>query len=465
MKNLLIFKSTISRENILLLVFVIILTSCNKDSAPKSSVPEEDKGFLQIPGVGWQTFDRTADLDNTLNTLKFKSGCAYYRWYWISLEPQEGQYNFAMIDDILKTCRENNQALAFRVMCEDPTGEGLPQWLIDKGIKRTYSACAEEGAHYAPVMSDPIFIYYHEKLIRALGQRYDGHPDLAQVDIGSVGLWGEWHIYCDPDLMPGLAIQHSVIDLYYEAFPNTPLTSLMACVYDDDYAVKKGSCGWRADSWGDADGTGGRWNHHEYYYWPTNNKYPDMWKSGPVVFEPGVPGGYMDGWTAPVKRIVDDALAWHTSMLSNKSHPIPQNIIPEIERLVMKLGFRLVLRNITVNNKAVPGTEIPIIMKWENLGIAPPYRDHRIAFRLSDAKKNSYGIVITNQSIKGWLPGETNITVNYKLPSALPPGNYNLEMGVVFHNSIEHFIPIANMGKSEDGWYTIGNMKIESESR
>jgi GH35 family endo-1,4-beta-xylanase len=151
----------ISMANILILIFVLSIASCRKDSSPKSSVLEEDKGFLQIPGVGWQTFDRTADLDNTLRTLKFKSGCAYYRWYWVSLEPQEGQYNFEMIDDILKTCRENNQALAFRVMCEDPWGEGLPQWLIDKGIKRTYTPCAEEGAHYAPDMSDPVFINYH----------------------------------------------------------------------------------------------------------------------------------------------------------------------------------------------------------------------------------------------------------------------------------------------------------------
>jgi hypothetical protein len=168
----------------------------------------------------------------------------------------------------------------------------------------------------------------------------------------------------------------------------------------------------------------------------------------------------MDGWTAPVKTIVDDALAWHTSMVSNKSHPIPQNIIPEIEKLVMKLGFRLVLRNVTFDNATVSGTEIPITMKWENLGIAPPYRDHRIAFRLNDKNKIIYGIAITGQSIKGWLPGETNITVNYKLPADLAAGNYSLEMGVVFHNSIEHTIPIANKGKTDDGWYTLGSIKI-----
>jgi hypothetical protein len=460
MTKILSYKSIISTISFLSSILVFSIIDCKKDPGSDSSAFQEDKGFLQIPGVGWQTFYCTADEDQSLGTCKFKSGCAYYRWYWVSLEPEEGQYNFELIDDLLERCRENNQALAFRVMCEDPWGEGLPQWLIDKGIKRTYTACPEEGAHYAPDMSDPVFILYHEKLIRALGERYDGHPDLAEVDLGSIGLWGEGHIYCDPDLMPDTDIIHSVIDLYYESFPNTPISALMATVYDDDYAVKHGPCGWRADSWGDADATGGRWNHHEYYYWPTNNKYPDMWKSGPVVFEPGVPGGYMDGWTVPAKGIVDDAIAWHTSMVSNKSHSIPQTIIPEIERLVMKLGFRLVLRDVNFEDTALSGSEIPINISWENLGIAPPYRDHRLAFRLRDENNIIHGIVITEQSIKGWLPGKTDITVNYTLADDISAGNYSLEMGVVFHSSIDHTIPIANKGKTQDGWYTIGSLKV-----
>ena len=67
---------------------------------------------------------------------------------------------------------------------------------------------------------------------------------------------------------------------------------------------------------------------------------------------------------------------------------------------------------------------------------------------------------ITDQSIKRWLPGESNITVNYKLPADIPSGNYTLEMGVVFHNSIEHTIPIANKGKTDDGWYAIGSIRV-----
>ena len=185
------------------LFLVCIITACNQSDNKNNDILLEDKGFLQIPGVGWQTFFRTAQNDPTLAGLPFKSGCAYMRWTWGDLEPEEGTYAFDMIDEWLKKCREANQALAFRVMLSWPGHEGtIPQWLIDKGIKYTYSACPKEGAHYEVDIEEPVVKELHEKLIRALGERYDGHPDLALVDIGSVGLWGEWHNYCDPDLMP-----------------------------------------------------------------------------------------------------------------------------------------------------------------------------------------------------------------------------------------------------------------------
>jgi hypothetical protein len=172
------------------------------------------------------------------------------------------------------------------------------------------------------------------------------------------------------------------------------------------------------------------------------------------------PCGTFGGFPTSPKVVVDDAISWHATFIQNKSNSIPADWIPDIERLVMKLGFRLVLRNLTFDEVFTAGSEIPISMKWENLGIAPPYRDHRIAFRLRDENGENRAVTITEMSIRGWLPGEKGITVNYKLPADLPTGNYDLEMGLVFHSSIEHTIPIANKGKTTDGWYEAGNLKV-----
>jgi hypothetical protein len=98
------------------LFLIFIIAGCTRSENKNNEVLPEDKGFLQIPGVGWQTFCRTAKNDPSLTGLPFKSGCAYIRWTWGDLEPEEGMYAFDMIDEWLKKCRESNQALAFRVM-------------------------------------------------------------------------------------------------------------------------------------------------------------------------------------------------------------------------------------------------------------------------------------------------------------------------------------------------------------
>jgi len=440
-----------------ILLFCFI-SGCTSSDNGQADFLTEDKGFLQIPGVGWQTFFRIAPEDPAMAGLPFKSGCAYYRWTWGDLEPVEGQYSFAMIDDVLEKCREANQALAFRVMLSYPGYEKtIPQWLIDKGIKYTYSECPEEGAHYEVDLEEPVVKELHEKLIRALGGRYDGHPDLALVDIGSVGLWGEWHNYCDPELMPSDATRKYVIDLYYESFPNTPLTALVDDKNNVLYANSKGRSAWRGDCWGNGDGPGVGWNHHKDSYRPMVALMPDGWKTGTVALEPC---GTFGGYPTPPKSVVDDAIAWHATFAQNKSHYIPANWLPDIERLVMKLGFRLVLRDIDFEDNVHPGSEITVSMKWENLGIAPPYRDHRIAFRLKDENGNNKAVAITEASTKGWLPGSKEITVKYKLTDDLQAGNYKLEMGIVFHSSIEHVIPVANKGKTSDGWYSVGSLKV-----
>jgi hypothetical protein len=188
------------------------------------------------------------------------------------------------------------------------------------------------------------------------------------------------------------------------------------------------------------------------------NMMPDGWKTGAVALEPC---GTLGGYPTPPDVVVDDAISWHATFVQNKSHYIPANWMPDIERLVKKLGFRLVLRSVSFNETAAAGAEIAVAMKWENLGIAPPYRDHRIAFRLKDKNGIYYGVSITETSILGWLPGKKDVDVPYKLPADLDKGDYELEMGVVFHSSIDHTIPIANKGKTSDGWYDIGKIKVQ----
>jgi len=452
-----------------LIIFFLIssfmfLTFCSKDEKPDSNPGGlvEYTGFLKIPGVGFQTFGRFEDEDVNLAQMPFKSGSAYFRWMWLDLEPEEGVYNWELIDTHLKRARENNQTLEFRVMLEWPGAYdvGIPQWLVNKGVSMRLTNCEDED-YYSPDLEDPVIKDHHTKLIKALGARYDGHPDLGSVDIGSVGLWGEWHEYCHPELMPSREERSAIIDLYYESFPNTPLVALVDDKEGIAYAAGKGRSAWRGDCWGNHLPEGEGWNHHANSYWPAHQLIPEAWKNGPVAMESC---WTMKKWLTDggdITQIVDDAIAWHATLAHNKSDYIPGEYKTEVERLVMKLGFRLVLRKIIFDQKITPGYVLAIKLNWENLGIAPPYRDHRIAFRLRGNQGNIHALHISDQSIQGWVPGASSVDVDYPLPDDLSGGEYKLELGLVFHSAPDRLVPIANEGKTNDGWYDVGAMEVE----
>jgi hypothetical protein len=127
----------------------------------------------------------------------------------------------------------------------------------------------------------------------------------------------------------------------------------------------------------------------------------------------------------------------------------------------MKLGFRLVLRKIDHDQFIRPSSTAAIKLEWENLGIAPPYRDHRVAFRLRDDRDSIQGMHVSERSIRGWLPGPVAVEVGYPVPAGISKGEYALELGLVFHSAPDRMVPIANEGKTSDGWYVVGTVEVE----
>jgi hypothetical protein len=114
-----------------------------------------------------------------------------------------------------------------------------------------------------------------------------------------------------------------------------PLTALVDDRNNVLYANSKGRSAWRGDCWGNGnepDGDG--WNHHKDSYWPMANLMPDGWKTGTVALEPC---GTFGSYPTPPSEVVNDALQWHATFIQNKSHYIPSDWLPDIERLVMKL--------------------------------------------------------------------------------------------------------------------------------
>jgi len=246
---------------------------------------------------------------------------AQFRWYWDELEPEEGRINFALIDSMIEKARRNDQKLMFRVMCQDGKPH-VPQWVRDAGAKgKAYSG---DPDNWQPYYSDSIFLEKHENLIKALGERYDGHPDIDHVDIGSVGRWGEWHTSGTGMKLPPHSVLKKYVDMYLDNLKNTPLIMQIGGGTLLTYAVANGA-GWRADCLGDMGGFSSTWNHMEDFYQQALDEagVNDAWKKAPVVFETcwTMDYWYKMGWD--IDYILSEALRWHVSLLNNGSESIP----------------------------------------------------------------------------------------------------------------------------------------------
>ncbi|MCR4415521.1 MAG: DUF4832 domain-containing protein [Thermoguttaceae bacterium] len=446
--------------------------------------PRATEELLANPGIGWQTFHRTSKQDKSLPGW-IPSTVQYARWGWGELEPAPGKLNEAFLDDVLRQSRESGQKLAFRVMCCSTTrGRPYhPAWLADVGGR--VLECDYEGRTVLPIpdLDDPIVLSRHLDFIRRLGRRYDGHPDLDHVDLGSVGWWGEWHLSGSKRCkIPTLENRMAIVNAYLQAFKKTPLVMLIGGGPCLKYAVEHGT-GWRADCLGDLGGFSRNWCHMRkgYLIWIKESSVENAWKTAPVAWEScwDMRRWVQEGW--PLRYIFNYALALHGSQMNNKSAPLPDGpeVRPELERFLRRLGYRLVLNELRHPAQVQAGGKLALAMRWQNVGSAPCYRPYRLAFCLTGPQGRRL-VAVGKTTVNRWMPGSVDIfskaflesppdlppgdvqavTETLEVPDDLPPGRYTLAVGVVGEATDTPVLRLGIEGRDAEGWYPLSHVEV-----
>lgn len=175
---------------------------------------------------------------------------------WAQLEPTApGQINWSALEAGFEAQIKKSRMIGIRFKVADPWVGGdldVPEWLVELGVGvGRYNI--DGGTGMIPDWDSPIFQEHHKRIIMELGKRYNNHPHIAWVDIGSYGIWGEWHHYKNEHLKAKHEdSKRKIIDSYFAAFPN----KLMAIPFDDDWArleVIKRKQGLRNDCLGPKD--------------------------------------------------------------------------------------------------------------------------------------------------------------------------------------------------------------------
>ena len=189
--------------------------------------------LLSNPGMGLETFYRTGATDPNNGTLPL--GAAYTRYSWSEFEPSRGDFNFTRMVNDYNAARAQGQDYTFRIMPYMDNANG-PGWLRAMGVSG-YTFSQQGGpTQWAPNQDDPTVKAEFQRLVQAFGARFDGLPGFGPIDIGSIGLWGEWHNWATDILsinggapgtvgqqipMPPLARCEWYIDQFFTYFPKT----------------------------------------------------------------------------------------------------------------------------------------------------------------------------------------------------------------------------------------------------
>lgn len=226
--------------------------------------PEDSGEALVNPDMGWtmhfysnipENYGSKLEPSDTLDDFPGLS-TVYLRVPWAFLEPEEGRFNWTLLDTPAQRWIAKGKRVALRVTCSESwMALATPEWGGKAGAKG-YSyefgkGRSDKGWTWDPDFGAPIFLQKLDQFLAALAARYDGNPNVAFVDIGSYGLWGEGHTFMSSQVSEAEAheLVKKHIDLYVKHFKKT-----LMCISDDvaghdkpgrhfpetDYALYKG---------------------------------------------------------------------------------------------------------------------------------------------------------------------------------------------------------------------------------
>jgi len=411
------------------------------------------------PGQGWMSQQRSPR-----GEPRFPCSVAYVRFNWADAEPEPGQFNWKLIDDVIAAWKPRGAAAALRVMTCNAHSPGYytsPKWLFDAGCKGfEYLVGGDDPTsggkripRIEPDYADPIYLEKHAAFLKALGQRYDGHPDMEFLDIGSYGVWGEWHTK-NPAPVP---VRKQIVDLYLGAFRKTPLVFMSDDAEVLNYALAHGT-GFRRD------GVGSPWHEQN---WIGSKKYAgvtgmaDAWKRAPIVFEWFGDYAYLQSRQWSFNAPVDFMLRNHVTLINDNIGRVPPEAMPQLEKLARLAGARFVLRELEHEKSVKPADLLNLRMKWANVGVGRLHRPYALHLFLLDAAGQPVASADAKTDPRTWLPGEHDCREVLSIPSALKAGEYTVALALVDSRGQRPRFRLAMDAPENEGRYELSKVKVE----
>ncbi len=486
-------------------VFAIMMFSYASISPPALSREIDMKPYwndqipLENPHKGWYHHFP----DNHINKYIIKEDShlldfpgmdhLYIRLSWAYLEPQEGKFDWEVIDSIIRKWVDHGMGISFRISCKETSTDRIeqqyatPKWVMEAGAKGDYYRRGEKvgpDGPWEPIFDDPIYLEKLENFLRAFAARYDGKPWLRYVDIGSIGDWGEGHTSSGSRLEYGYEQRKIHIDLHCKYFQKTQL------VISDDFVYTAGDpevqkklhqyivdhdISYRDDSilvdyyvraYPDTytvrtpevflDTYQTMPNVLELQHYSAVKRDGNWWgKEGSSLKKYGKGKSGMEMFRGAIDLLHATYIGYH----GDAHEWLTDN--PQLTKgLLNRCGYWYFLHSVEVPDTIHPGEDLSISMVWENKGVAPAYYPYHLLILLEGPETMEFSMPSGNQK---WLPKKGVFQEKYEIgiPKYFPAGEYALK-GKLYSKEEKRdvFLALDPNRMDEGDFYQVGTVKI-----
>ncbi|MEF2246093.1 DUF4832 domain-containing protein [Paenibacillus sp. IITD108] len=451
---------------------------------------------LHNPDMGWVLIDNAipGHLDAGRTGTYPEVGNVAVLTHWGELEPVEGQYDWALLDQAINYWSNLGKRIHFRISTDAMMISGygyaksVPEWLFDEyGVP--YQERFDQGYSFKlPDYTHPVFMKKLETFLIAFADRYKNDARLDIVDLRGYGTWGEWHSGHDfGSYAERIATLRTIINKWYDAWEGKKILALSNSYewrsemepavnnpqsYEDylswsafDHALTKPNLTFRRD------GAAGALREYDVQllesFFRSNRNLPLIAEFfGGYGYYKGNGSGYSPD------TALEEALQLHPNYITIMGHDGDfgaasfyaerPDLIDEGNR---RMGYRLVLNQAEYPSIVKGGGSFELKQLWSNTGTGRSYNNYPLKLYLTDAGGNTvWSAVDDSFDLTGFVAGEVyEVFSSFSLPASLAPGNYQIRVALVDAQG-SPAIQLGIAGRDSENRYPLGSITVTNET-
>lgn len=331
-----------------------------------------------------------------------------------------------------------------------------------------YTSCDGDGPGITPDWNHPAMITQLVQFVQAFGERYDGDPRITAVQVGLLGLWGEWHQSGCDNRAPSNAVKIAVRDAYAAAFTNTPLQTrypgnpdavgVEFGFHEDYFPSFTAPCIY---GFPDCDASG-PWNM-DYCFKHVTPESADNWLSNPISGEsPNT--NQKRTWSNDVADVMTVLRDYHFSFLGPAGGHEMNGNQANLNPMKRLLGYNYHVAQVDWPTDVWLGHQFHVVIALTNSGAAPTYHRFPVEVALCDfSTGNPVWRGGAAMNLRELTPNLNFSRTEHFAITNIAPGTYSLRIGILDPRTGEPGVRIQSAGEDANRRIVIGNVTVRDE--